>query len=279
MKNWQLLKKLRNNQLYMAKPEQFGGEHPEEITPIVTEKKEPTVDTAYSSEVQRYFNRRKAELMDREKPADEDFQYEQFLTEQQNILGKVAWTKRLEKMQPKDVAFALSELAGMMANNNLNYFGEQDSNSIVDQEKEYLEAKRLFMSTCRKMYPDIEPEKSASIAFVEAGKINKQVEMSGISIPLSEGVKLLRENPRELAKRMDGVMHILGNTMKSQAFSGFCAEDIKDVEEKEKKLGMATISYYRLQLMRDELTKQIYGRTDITHSEARQIDGARENLN
>lgn len=261
----------------MAKQEKLGSESPEEkieIPQTGTETREPSVDVAYSSEVQRYFNRRREDLMNvRENPDEEDLQYEQFLIEQQNILANVALTKKLEKMQPKDVGFALSELAGMMANNM-----EQDPNSTVDQNREYREAKHLFMATCRKIYPDIEPEKSASIAYGEAEKINKSVNMAGISIRLSEGTKLLRENPRELARQMDGIMHTLGDSMKTRAFSAFNSEDLKETEDYEKKLGMATISYYKMQLMRDALIKDVYGKDDLTPWEMTQIDQAKQKI-
>ena len=66
--------------------------------------------------------------------------------------------------------------------------------------------------------------------------------------------------------------------MKSYAFYGFIAEDVKETEAMEKKLGMGVISLYKLQLMRDRLTEKIYGRADITPGETRQIDEAREKV-
>ena len=263
----------------MPKQEQFEGEQPEEKKeiPQVSEKREAITDTDYASSVARYFNRRKKYWMEAE--SDEDFEYGRFLDEQQRSLAKVANAKQLEKLQPKDIAFALSELAGMMADNNLDYYGKPDPNLVgVDQEKEYFEAKNLFMTTCRKMFPEIEPEKNAVTTFAEVEKLSKQG-IGVVSIPISEGKKLLKENPRELAEQMDTIMHIAGGSMKFQAGFGFSAEDLKDTEETEKRMGMATISYYKLQLMRDELTKQIYGRDDITHSEKKQIDEEREKVN
>jgi len=41
---------------------------------------------------------------------------------------------------------------------------------------------------------------------------------------------------------------------------------------------MNVISIYGLQLMRDQLSKQIYGREDITPSEQKQINQAREKV-
>ncbi len=244
------------------------------------EKRETsTIDMAYSSSVARYFNRRKSEcIAGRENPTDEDLQYEQFLSEQQSMLAKVANSRLLEKLQPKDISFALSELAGMMANNNPDYYGGQDPNSNVDQEKEYLEAKKIFMATCKKMFPEIEPEMSRSVTYTEVEKLSR-LDIPVVSVPMSEGGELLQKNPKELARRMDGILHSSGDVMKSYAFDGFCADDIKETEAIEKKLGTAVMSVYKLQLMRDRLTEKIYGRADMTPSETKQIDEAREKAN
>src|SRR3989344_5185951 len=259
----------------MAKQEQFGGEQPEGKieTPLPSDKKESSIDAAYFSSVSRYFNRRKEDWMaDRENPSEEDLQYEQFLSAQQNVLGKVANAKQLEKLQPKDVSFALSELAGMMASN-----WEQDPNSTIDEKKEYLEAKEIFMATCKKMFPEIESEASSSIFYIEAEKLIR-LGISAVSVSMSEGGKLLKENPKELTKRINNILHTSGDAMKSYAFYGFIAEDVKETEAMEKKLGMGVISLYKLQLMRDRLTEKIYGRADITPGETRQIDEAREKV-
>ena len=65
--------------------------------------------------------------------------------------------------------------------------------------------------------------------------------------------------------------------MKSHAFDGFEA-DLDTTKEMEKRLGTAIPLFYKLQLMRDQLTKQIYGREDITPGEQRKIDQTREKI-
>jgi hypothetical protein len=243
-----------------------------ETQPANTEEKESQIDSVYAGLVGRYFGRRKEDLMrDNENPSDEDLKYETFLNEQQSNLVNLANRKNLEKAKSKDYSFALSELAGMMAANR-----EQDPNSNIDTDKEYREAKQLFMATCQKLFPEIKPEVTRDIPSIEAKQLNN-LGLGGGSIPSSESGRLLREDPKKLAIEIDQILKIDGNAMKIHAFEGF-ETDLDTTKEEEKRLGTAIPLFYKLQLMRDQLTKQIYGREDIPPSEQRQIDQTREKI-
>ena len=157
----------------MPKQEQFGGERQEQRneTPSVSaeQKESPQNDTAYSNYAQNYFNRRRSDWMEgKENPSDEDLKYQKFLDEQRRTLANVANYKLVEKMHPKEATFALSELAGMMANNM-----EQDPNITIDQNREYSDAKKIFMATCQKMFTGVKAETDGSMPYFEIGKLKK----------------------------------------------------------------------------------------------------------
>ena len=86
---------------------------------------------------------------------------------------------------------------------------------------------------------------------------------------------MLKENPRKLAERIDDALYFCSDSMKSSAFYSFETDD----EEKNKQnLGEGISSIYKLQLMRDQLTKKVYGREDIAPSEQKEMDEAREKV-
>lgn len=80
------------------------------------------------------------------------------------------------------------------------------------------------METCKKLFPEIEPEKIRSVTYIEVEKLN-ELGVPAVSVSMPEGGKLLKENPKELAERIDAILRTSGSFMKSRAFDGFCAED------------------------------------------------------
>lgn len=261
----------------MGKQEQIGDEASgQEVVPQIIKEGESKIDIAYSQTVARYFNRRKEDWMrGNENPSEEDLRYEQFLTEQQNVLAKLANCELAEKAQPKDFSFALSELAGMMSSNREIQQGVDQE--ALDQEKEYLEAKKIFLATCRKLFPEIEAEITADIPYIEVGKLNRSDISSPQKISMSEVRKLLKDDPKTLTRQMSNILDLAGDQMKGYAFDVFKRNQENDIDDKgyeewEKKLGMASMSVYKLQLMRDSLVEKVYGKKDITPAEEKEID-------
>jgi hypothetical protein len=82
---------------------------------------------------------------------------------------------------------------------------------------------------------------------------------------------------------MRAMLDMSGDQMKYFAFDVFVRNQENDIEQKgyeewEKKLGTASLSVYRLQLMIDLLVEKIYGKKDITPAEEREIDEARQGI-
>lgn len=278
-------------------PSQEGEELKKPETPMpVPEKGEARIDTEYSNSISRYFNgikNKMAEVRTTE-ASDEDLMYEQFLTEQQNTLSKLASPKKLEKMQPTDVSFALAELSGTMAATNPEspWVNRDDENLIkeVIQEREdlYLDTKKLYMESCKKMFPDTEISLSPSQLHLELRKIKKVdlFKLEGSTenphievIPVSEIQRLLKENPKELLKKIDEVLRWVGDQMKRRAYGRFelfqedeKGGDMESVAKEEKRLGTLAEPLYKLQLIKDELIKQVYGNSDMKPSERMEVD-------
>jgi len=269
-----------------------GPETPQSKLPEQLEVKESMVDAAYASSVYKFFGDRKSEIGEPGKPkSEEDVQREAFLNEQEAVLVKVSDKRRLEKMQPKDVSFALAEVVGVMGATNLfreNYRFEHEGfigepNAL--SEKYYIAAKKLFMDSCRKLFPKVKPELSGAVPIQQ----EKKLEEAGITSArgpkdILEAEKFLRNDPRELASWLDSMITLGGLQMREQSTQTTNIESFPDFDDPEKvdevknRLGQAIEPLYKLQLMRDAMTKRIYGREDITPSEAWQIDKARERL-
>mgnify|MGYP003489849636 FL=1 len=258
--------------------------------PLSTPEKSRGVIThnEYFSSVSRYFNGRIADCKIGE--ADEDNNtYENFLWEQQRVLQKMADPKRLEKMHPRDVSFALAELSGTLADTNpespRNNFldanlGEEDNQA---KEELYLATKKLYMDSCAKMFSDTQITSIVSELNTGVRRIKREMP----HIPLSESLDsisetqaLLRDNPKELLKRLDDVLYQAGTGEKSHAYYAFEAwiEHEESLEAAEIRLGTLAEPMYKLQLIKDELLRKIYGTADMKPSERMRIDQLKSSL-
>lgn len=283
-------------------PKKENPKNPEVPTPT-SEKNEARIDTAYSSSVARYFNGRQNRMREvKPEMNDSDVMLEQFLIEQQNTLSKLAHPEKIKKMQPTDVSFALAELSGTMARTNpeSRYVNNTDKNLteelIQEREDVYMETRKLYMESCKKMFPELEaglipsqlPRIIREIKKVDLFDLDGRGENPHIreeDFRISDIQKLLKENPKELLKRIDEALYWIGSQMQDSAYGRFEAfqtneegGEMEAVEKEEKRLGTLAGPVYKLQLIKDEILMKIYGRSDMRPSERMKFDKVRSRL-
>ncbi len=230
-------------------------------------------DTSYFNEVSRHFNAAREIARQVEDPNEEN-SYELFLAEQQRTLGKLANPRLADRVTPQEVSLALSDLAGNMAFDNPDIESNRtdDPKQNAENEKRYLESKKLFMETAAKIFPDTEPDfmQLSSVSEILRESTNSALLHPEISV--REVEKFLHDNPKELARRIDDDLYFAGHKMKSDAWIAYPS---KDRSAQETKLATASEALYKLQLMRDELQKRMYRQADMSPSDARKIDTIR----
>lgn len=245
----------------------------------------------YHTTVARYFNKRKEKFSNsikRERDQD-DVAFEAFLSEQKASLEKVANVKRLEKMQPKDASLALADIMGTMATYNtesghVNHIYKNAPELEMSDEKEYLDAEKVFMESCKKIFPEITVQDIGPT--IE--EVMEKIDGLGYGVysgDLSDYKTLLKEDPKKLMEGINDFLYFAGNGLRTMAlgkFKDFINDDIREendsLETTEEKLAIAAEAVYKLQLVKRQLIKSIYGRENTTPSERKEIDAGRAKI-
>ncbi len=278
--------------------EQFSKKSPDNKEPKLEketpsegqqEKKESTVDINYIERVNRFFNEARSDNMrNAENPSEEDLNNDLYLRQLGNDLEKLGHAKRLEKMQPKDISIAASYLLRVIASTNPEIHTGNEGNKIT--EEQYAKAKSIFMSACEKMFPDVKTDPSLRDLNTEIMALNKLGNWSDPTGKIegdnryTDSAKLLKEDPKKLSQDIDYILFANGENMEGCGKNEFVEfyqgenSNSERLDNAQLRLGSGVKSMYKIQLMRDELTKRIYGRTDITPAEMRQIDESREKV-
>lgn len=252
----------------------------------------PTIDAAYHQVVAKYFNAKKQELAkSSDKENEDDAIQEQFLNDQKASLEKMSSAKSLEKMQPKNISLALSEIAGNMALHNpesghVNHLYEKSPEFEEPDEKEHLDSEKVFMESCKKIFPETEAEDmSDSIEEILTAIEGLDYGIYTEDLANLDHKKLLQENPAKLLEGINDFLYFTGQMVKWRAFNkfkDFMNNDIREGDDSldttEEKLATANNAIYKLQLVKNQLIKRIYGREDITPGERKTIDQAKRNL-
>lgn len=268
----------------MAKQEQFRneGEHTErqiETPPIGVEKKESGIDNKFASNVLNYYDKRGGvtvieavggAVMDKN---DEKL----FLDEGKKALLQLAYADNVDAIRSsgdfKQVSLPLSELMGVMAENDRQSFVEKDSEEYkLVAERQYADAKKVLMESCQKLFP--EAGRTADLRGI-VEKLKKDLILPQDE-PKLTGLELLK--PQEQLDIIDGVFNRAGKRMATTSFSAFSSNDSGRKESMQEDLGWSLESMYQLQILRDRSAERVYGRKDITPTEARQIDEAKDQI-
>lgn len=231
-------------------------------------------DQSFTRNVRTFFaaERRVAELA-----ADDEDEYVPYLHEVERQLTALGDVKRRETLKPADTALALSELVGVMAVRN----PAMESSAALpevrrENERLYAEAKGLFLKAGDLVFGVDSGAKRDVDPSLLIKRLGKEVGIGMVELSTSDKVRLLKENPKELARRIDEVLWSAGNQLRSKALQNFSETDPARYQKMNGELLNAAEFFHQLQGYRDELQKNIYGRADVAPTEVKRIDEIRE---
>jgi hypothetical protein len=258
----------------------------QEVYPANVENQDAKkIDNAFATKVFSYYEKRNgatmAEAYDLSFSKDDE---KKFIEESRESLMKLSHPDFAESLPEKDVSLALSELAGVMADNGSDNLRGNDTEEIKQAiERSYADARKIFMDSCKKMYPSDEQQISVGNLKFEVLNLQKREIISDEpEISPSQTMKLFESNPKALAEQIDGILGRVGKKMSADALRAFDDDVVRNgvnvKESNQERLGSGIESVYKLQLMRDKLTEKMYGRKDITPTEIRQIEEARDRV-
>ncbi len=252
-----------------------------ESTPTPQNHETPKVpevpDREYSSAVSRHFNASinysKNKRVEGESEDPEELEYQQFLTEQKQALSKIASPKELETLALYEVSFAIASLCHTMAAYNPDF--QFEGAELVGVDGKYDEARKLFMDSCKKMFPDIEVAPSPADIQIQMRKIEKvnlfnlDDKDAGVNNPfvdlekfgITQTLELLKTNPQEVIKRIDDVLQGISSRMNGVAYGTFESENAGEIDyeivlSRQKRLASLIEPIYKLERIKDAIKEK-----------------------
>jgi hypothetical protein len=238
------------------------------------------VDAAFAGSVSKYFNERRKVADVTDAQDTEYFDHDAFLAEEQRALEKLANPETAAKMKPKDVSFALGDLAGSMGTKNPEQRANVSGDPAKDAagEKEHAETKKLFMDSAEKIFPNVAVDTGdmGNEVARTAERLSFEADASFIpDVDPKDLQRMYEQDPAALGRKLDEVLEKSGNLMQTRARMSFDLQDGKRRTEADAHLAGGMEMYYKLQLIRDAVREKSYGRKDITASEQRKVDEMR----
>ncbi len=237
------------------------------------------IDTAYGGLVSKYFNEKRAVADVTESQDTEYFDYDSYLAMEQQGLEKLANPATSHELQPRDVAMPLADLAGSMSARDPEAAANATGNPEFDAKSgsEYGQAKKVFMESCARAYPGVTVNESDLGGELKrtAERLGRSADAGGAELPAKDIDELLEKDPRELARRLDGILHRTGELLQMRSRINFDNRDEQKRTEASGHLAGGVEMFYKLQLLRDSLREKMYGRKDVSRKEADEIDRMR----
>jgi|GEM_PF-4810982 len=228
----------------------------------------------YSRDIQRYGQ----DLRDSGFYSDADTTA--YAEEMKAELQRLVVPKNPHNLQPVDYALSLGKLAEAVADRNPVEDPAPETQKMLDDKQAH--AQEVFMEASARIYPDTDVDVQRDL-YNDMGKLFRvyheresvTARMRRLGLSLEETQDLRKNNPTELLKRLDGMLREASSLLGDDSWQAFNAEN--DIEAKQMKVRIVTASQlmYRLQLMREQLQEEAYGRKDVTAAEAREIDAIR----
>lgn len=274
----------------MPKQENFNPQFQKdrELQPLETHEV-LDVEGSQPSELLSYFDLQRKRAQPLEGP-EEELSYDQFLAEQQGALERL-WAVGLEGgVEPSDVAMALSELSGNMAGRNMNIEANHTGYPDLDleNEREYDETKKVFMSGCRKIFPEVAVDiESESFETICADLEKNLGSFLAPEMSDADAARLLKEDPRKLAAWLDEALYLAGSGAKSKAWLNFGMKhdeqigkgtDLAGYNKENDVLAGTVKGVYKLQMLRDQLQERMFGKSDISLADVEKMGAIRSDL-
>jgi hypothetical protein len=258
-----------------------------ELPELRTDKGEASpVVSEYGGLVSKYFNERRriADLTDA--GDTELFDHDAFLAEEQRSLEKLSNPETGARMEPKDVAVALGDLAGSMGSMNPELPGNATGEAETDKETEraYGETKKVFMESAKRVFPSVAvDEKNLGTDLkLTVERLTREVDPTArigkdLAMPELKGEdieRMMESDPRGLASKIDTILAETGDLMQMRSRMNFNTGDAAERGE----LAEGARWLYKLQLIRDRLQERMYDGKMVTASAAKEIERLRSGL-
>ncbi len=223
-------------------------------------KKAELKQPGYFSKVARVFNKLiqtniEYSSHEEEKDKEEFFEQNDFFQEKMKDLQKLDKPNASKEIYPEEVAEALATAFATMAyyqNTDVENFSESD---MREYEKNYNDARSVFMEGAGKLYPGIKVSLNIENLQSLASKLHFEDESTNNTKELHI---MLNERPKDLLEYLNKRIDDLGGVLRGQAEINHNFDDFSEREAENLKLSEQIELAYQVQLLRDELQKQIY---------------------
>jgi len=216
----------------------------------------------FFSKVQRYYNS-EIEFQQKNAKGDEDFEYIEYLNNNKNALSSLFNEKLFLRKKPEDFAVAISDLGGQMS--NFNPLNSKNSNLpediLKDYENKFYALKDIYMRACRKIYPHINLNSTNDPDFYPLKSLNdskafsKKSQINFINHTIDTSSSSLRATSFENFQKMDDNFDKVNN-----------------------ELFRHNESIYKLFILKDQLQKELYGKSDISLNDYRKINSIKDDI-
>lgn len=216
----------------------------------------------FFSKVQRYFNS-EIEFQQKNAKEDSDFEVIEYLNNNKNTLSSLFNEKLFLRKKPEDFSMAISDLAGQMSNfdpfNSLNINLPEDITK--DFDKRFSEIKDIYMKACKKIY--------------------QNVNLNSTNDPEFYPLKSLNDNKAFSKKsQINFINHLLNtysSSLRATSFENFLKMD-DNFDKVNNELFRHNESIYKLFILKDQLQKELYGRSDMSLNDYRKINSIKDDI-
>lgn len=143
--------------------------------------------------------------------------------------------------------------------------------------------KKLFLDTARRLFPEERLPTTYSEAHIEISRMSKMDSGFGEVLLTKSSLELFKDPSISLKRRIEILDDTMGTIGDMQGFNAFYGDmDLREAPQlgarnKQQAIEAARLMY-RLNAVRDQYQKELYGREDVTAREAKKIDTTREEI-
>lgn len=252
------------------------------------QKEAPSYDAKFAQEMNKFWVEKNKAYVEGDKAnyAEHGGDWQQFFSEVQYTFKSLANAKQIESIRQsgdlRDFADGLCILGSDFG--SAKSFALKDYKGLLPEYRAVAEQnQKRFLEVCRRLFPYIRMPRNTKERTFMLGEMQK----TAVNLPLGEAIRSDLEQVndssdlKEMARRLDTAIVFAANRT-DNLFNYEPAKGTEEhlgVAEENKKLAVETAKFtYQLQLIRDQLQAEIYGRSDVSPTDARKIDEVRSTI-